>query len=435
MLLILLGPVAVHVGGELWWSWRVEWVKFGSLDFLLQLGVLGYVTAVFSNRRRPRMLARLGLLVAALGIAVAAGEFAARILSPVPPANLPQAPRRQVAEAGDALPGVSGRVTFTVNQLGLRGRPMSLAELRRIDHKILCVGASTTQCIGVSDEHAWPERLNQALSRRVDGSVYVGNAGVQGYATPHCMKLLRDYAPAAAFDWVVALCVYPDVVTMFKGNFEKRNRDALNALTVGHDHRPYYSRSSLYQRVAALLKHPAEAADVVAGDWSGWMERARARRRSLKHRHVIRELPPELEAGLTDFRRNVQAIIRTCQARGQRVLLLTHAQIHDTADLPPDLERQLGGGWYDESGLVAGEITQEVVGRYNLVLKQVAAEYAVDVLDLDAALAKDASMFFDDYHFNIAGCDRVAALLADYFAPVLSKESGDGTPAPTASVN
>jgi len=55
-----------------------------------------------------------------------------------------------------------------------------------------------------------------------------------------------------------------------------------------------------------------------------------------------------------------------------------------------------------------------MIDAFNRTLIKVAQENAVDYIDLAAMLPKDTSTFYDDVHFNLAGCDKVSTIVAEF---------------------
>ena len=52
--------------------------------------------------------------------------------------------------------------------------------------------------------------------------------------------------------------------------------------------------------------------------------------------------------------------------------------------------------------------------KYNVVLTEVCKEEKVDCIDLASMLPKETSIYYDDFHFNINGCRRVAEIVSEY---------------------
>jgi hypothetical protein len=85
--------------------------------------------------------------------------------------------------------GVTPKVTFTVNALGLRG-PMP-PQVGKV-YRIITIGGSTTECIAQDDAQEWPHLLMVELNQRQKGlPVWVGNAGVSGLTTVTHASCLR----------------------------------------------------------------------------------------------------------------------------------------------------------------------------------------------------------------------------------------------------
>jgi lysophospholipase L1-like esterase len=57
--------------------------------------------------------------------------------------------------------------------------------------------------------------------------------------------------------------------------------------------------------------------------------------------------------------------------------------------------------------------------EYNAIMKQVAAQYDVDLVDAASVLEKDPYVFIDFVHFDSAGHRKVAELLAPDLAKVM----------------
>ena len=56
------------------------------------------------------------------------------------------------------MPGVSAPTRFSINRDGIRGDPLGNHALR-----ILAVGGSTTECLYLDDQKAWPALLQRRL--------------------------------------------------------------------------------------------------------------------------------------------------------------------------------------------------------------------------------------------------------------------------------
>ena len=89
-----------------------------------------------------------------------------------------------------------------------------------------------------------------------------------------------------------------------------------------------------------------------------------------------------------------------------------------------EFQREPGHEYYRAEALSRG------MARYNAALLEVCAIRGLDCIDLAGALPRDTHTFYDDCHFNEAGSQRVAALLAErlgHGAPRLAR-AGAATP-------
>ena len=143
--------------------------------------------------------ARLLLSLGGVAFAIVIAEVVVRAL--VPPQPLPRItdppgypPVDNIGELYVYRPGVhwshvydvegfprtylapDGRITYRINNLGLRGENVTPAKPSGV-RRILCVGDSVTFGEGVREEDTWPVQL----ARRLGPAVETINAGIQGY--------------------------------------------------------------------------------------------------------------------------------------------------------------------------------------------------------------------------------------------------------------
>ena len=89
-------------------------------------------------------------------------------------------------------------------------------------------------------------------------------------------------------------------------------------------------------------------------------------------------------------------------------------------DLSEDLKRLLwngGVGDYvseDVNEYYAVEPLAEAMDMYNTTLLRICEERQIECVDLASALPKDTTVFYDDFHFNESGAEKVAELVVQY---------------------
>jgi lysophospholipase L1-like esterase len=416
---LLLLPVVAHTALVIVPLWREHHVKIDAVDLAVGGLVVAYLGVVVLVAAGRTFLARFALMACTVGIMLVIVEFAVRKVLPPPATELPIPPGRRVTDVtGDHMPGVKGRAEFTVNKLGLRGPEVNLADA---DLRILCVGGSTAECLYIPDKDSWPWQLQDQLAQRLGKKVFVGNAGKAGLLTPHHLYLLERYRNAPEFDCVVLLCGINDLGALVLGSrpFDARQRDAADeALTPNLNDKPYYRRLALVRQLERLPIWPPRNFGRVLDPGGEWIIAERqARQEALKH-ETVPEVSPKLTLGREVYGVMLRKIIHACRSRGQKIVLMTQPAIY-RKDLAPELDRLVWNNQHDRA------FTPEALGKmldaFNQTMKDVCREEGVPCIDLAAALPKDTSVFYDDCHFNVEGCGRVAQAVTDYLAAEYGK--------------
>lgn len=158
-------------------------------------------------RRRLRFAVVLMWLVTLVAI-----EVASRFVLPAPgfqPWLNPNLPGLRVPHAVRGFanaPNFSGRRVspdyehgLVTNELGMRDEPF---DDRRPGRRILVVGDSFTEGLGVERDEAWPQQLEQRLSARRPTQVW--NAGVTSYSVLQMRQAAAEYVPIIRPDLVIA---------------------------------------------------------------------------------------------------------------------------------------------------------------------------------------------------------------------------------------
>ena len=166
------------------------------------------------------------------------------------------------------------------------------------------------------------------------------------------------------------------------------------------------------------------AGDSVVQDNAGrWYAESRFIRQQKLKKNTFHNAHPRLEEGLQRYRRDLGEVVRTCGARGLRLVVVTQPTLWRD-DLPPELERLLCE--HTDDGAYTPGALAEMMDAYNRTAIELCREEGVDCVDLAAQLPKDTTVFYDDCHFNVSGCRRVAEVLADFLATKLSRRTPDG---------
>lgn len=369
------------------------------------------------SRSRRALLAGSAILLSCLPV-VLVGEVLLRSFASdswfVWPPNL----RYEFHPLPEVMPGVSGVSRFEINGQGLRGD--ELAEDQEV--RLLALGGSTTECLYLDGAEAWPRLLQDRLEAG-QKKVWVGNAGRSGLNTWHhgvqAEKLLAQYPK---IDVVLVLAGVNDLSQRLALDrswappaADKVMDEAFEQKPLRFMPGPFYKRTALWQglkKIDRRLRTAGTSQDPTGRVYATW----RSRRQEASSRRT--ELP-DLGPALEDYARNLRSIADTAARHGARVVFMTQPALW-REDLPEDLERLLWmggvGRFQQESGheyYSAGALA-EGMGAYNRTLLEVCREIPGAIcIDLAARLPQDATVFYDDVHFNEEGSRRVARVVAE----------------------
>ena len=364
------------------------------------------------------------LLAAGAGLgAVLAAEVVLRLAAPSRGAFYvwPPGLERTFRPSPGVMPGVEGESRFAINRLGLRGDdPAPDARPR-----ILCVGGSTTECLYLDQEEAWPQGLQAALG----AGAWVGNAGVSGRLTrDHVVQLEHLLPQLQGLDRVVLMVGVNDfMLALGQGEaYDPRAMEdpayrrsllprAFEVLPPGFRDEAFPRSLALYRTLVPPLKawlSPGPQVQDAAGSiYVTW----RAHRAGAVD---LRDALPDLEGALGEFRRNCAELARLCREAGAQPLFLTQPYLWSPDPSPEaarlfwmggigDYQKAPGAPYYTASALARG------MDLYNQALRETCAAEDADCLDLAAVLPRTPEVFYDDVHFNEEGARRVAAAVAD----------------------
>jgi len=274
-----------------------------------------------------------------------------------------------------------------VNSLGFRGaeleRPKPAGRVR-----VAFLGGSTTFCAEASAlATTWPERVVAGLRAAFPEAAFdCVNGGGAGYSTEESLKNLAHRVGPLAPDVIVIYHATNDLVV------ESRRR----ALALG-----LYRRDEITP--SRLGRH-----------WLSWY----LFEKNLRHwrrRGASEAGHMPFEAALLEpFRARLLALVRAAQERAPVVALVTFAtQLR--ADQPPEAQRAAAASslgympFFDVGDLLAG------YAEANRVVREVAAETGVLLVEGEPSIPADAEHFADTVHFRDAGlalqAERVLAVL------------------------
>ena len=380
--------------------------------------------------RRGKLLLSLGSLLLALVFA----ELALRLFWTGPSLLKDPAHPFVLHPNPVYMPGVSGPAHFEPSPMGFRADPYPDGPA----HRVIALGGSTTECLGLDSDETWPALLQVELRTALGEPVWVGNGGLSGIRMRHHIVQMENLLGRLPdLDAVVLLVGGNDFLRALRHTDpgedwyeDPRERVRVHyeafAVPARPDFGPFWERTELVHllrrarqnltwfRASVRTQEVADGRDYDAA------------RRLRASRPVVEELP-DLGPALVAYRRDLERTVELAERHGTRLVFATQPVMWE-AGLPPALDSLLllgekdparppvGPGSYSPAALAQG------MTRFNEELLAVCADRGLRCVDLASLLPSDTTVFYDDVHFNESGARKVATALA----PALAERLGTG---------
>ncbi|MES2393690.1 MAG: SGNH/GDSL hydrolase family protein [Acidobacteriota bacterium] len=271
----------------------------------------------------------------------------------------------------------SSYLKWHLNAEGYRG-----PELRDGEYRIACVGSSETFGLYESPEMEWPRQLESLLNAGQLGRPFeVVNTGFAGMSVGTSLKRLPEMLATVRPQMVV---VYPSYTAYIRhappppDKFEPRMVDRVRVLLKKAVPQPLVARVQTWQ--LRLSGSDAKAMD---------------------------RLPEE---AVEAFRSDLDAMVTQLQARGVRVVLVTHANRFGKTVLPA--ERSVMESWRKFYPALKEGGFLDMEQRMSDVMRAEGAARGVPVVDAAEEIAPGPKDFAEFVHFTDAGARAMALLVA-----------------------
>ena len=319
-------------------------------------------------------------------------------------------------------PGIYETSNYITNSLGMRADELT----SDYSDYIFTIGGSTTECLFLDQDEAWPAILEKGLGKKT----WVGNIGQSGRGSRHHLlqvRYLLDQHPEVKT--VIMMLGINDFAKRLKqGNSYKyldhsSNEFVKDALGITFRKYPESLRFEVYDPNRAFYKQTAiwrllrklkdryllrSRQKQVGGQHQEkgceGLKEVRAKRQAGKP--YIEELP-DMSDGLREYRNNLIYISEQCKKRNVRLILITQATMW-SEDVSIELQdlwwflQSDGPRYYGPAAAAKG------IKMYNDVTLDVCRAENIECIDIAKTFPKDTSVFYDDLHFNEQGAQRVA---------------------------
>ncbi|MEP6913303.1 MAG: SGNH/GDSL hydrolase family protein [bacterium] len=308
-------------------------------------------------------------------------------------------PNQRVAlRAGVLVPANPGEtVLWSTNSWGFRGPEFQIPK-KESTIRIVCLGASTTEGLGLHDDQTYPYFLQKELNEKFPGqAIEVINAGHHAFEIDDLVELLRQRV----------LPLQPDIVLFYEAtnniNFNEFIKDVPKAcpgdcwIDSGWK-RFLYSRSAYFDLMA---------------DRFNWINRQPA---PMPHTLDI-ALP---KRSVTHYREGLRQIVQEALSHKTKIVLTSFITLAHEGAMYSYEEYPVLAPWFYKVHYpyTPGEVAR-IYDVFNRQSAEVAREFGVPYADLAADFPRTPQYFpIDLMHFSPEG-DR---LLAHKFAEFLAQE-------------
>lgn len=369
------------------------------------------------HSRRPGARGKLALLGFGLLLAFVAAEVVLRLDNPfgfrmrgnvlVLPRNTTYVIEADPTRRSDQL---EARVVHHKNSLGFRGPEPPADFAQRLT--LVAVGGSTTECFYLSDGKTWPDRLSAKLEEELEGT-WLDNAGLDGHSTFGHLLLLDQQLLALRPRYIVVLAGLND---MFADAPRDLDRVALDPVALLAEHSEVVALGLNLWRA----RHTARQEDLgTMPKPTPLRDRPRRAMSAAEEARLLAAQQGRLEA----YRERLARLITRARGGGIEPVLLTQPTVLGEVDPRTgiDLREIEVEVWETVNGAVAWHLLE----RYNDVMRQLAREQEVLVVDVARSLPKDSRLFYDFFHLTNEGAEALATLVDARLSPFLMRRHPD----------
>jgi lysophospholipase L1-like esterase len=246
-----------------------------------------------------------------------------------------------------------------------------------------------------SDHHEFPRLLENDLNRHPGADFEVLNAGIPGMRVGSGTEYLKE----------IGLSLKPDVVVIYPTPTHYIGTTRPNC---GRNDRKPSIPGAFEWPSSRLLAKSVDQAKAILPKSILTMARNEKIGRDIRG---SAELQSVSEVSLAAMKYDLVCAVQQIKAIGAKPVLMTHANRFGSA-LSADDDYWLTGWRVQYPELVQGGFLP-LERRANEIIKTVAEEEEIQLVDADAVLSGDRTSFADHAHFSDHGAERMAQLLAD----------------------
>jgi lysophospholipase L1-like esterase len=261
------------------------------------------------------------------------------------------------------------------------------------------LGGSTTESSLLPEDKRWPYVAAQKLSAQLKRGVRVINAGTSGANTHNLLNVLLNKVVKYSPDVIVMMEAINDAgVLAEKGSYD-------SAMVM--ESTPAFG-DLLSRKIAVVgLARDVRARRIVNQEFNDFARQTAANWRNQTF-YADDQRDQRLAAGAPQYAARLRLFVDMTKSLGAVPVLMTQAHVGERKATLTEAERNswLGGLQY--------------LDRFNGLVRDVAREKQIALVDLGATIEPKREYFYDNIHYSVAGAEQVADTVARYLATLVT---------------
>ncbi|MCB0404300.1 MAG: SGNH/GDSL hydrolase family protein [Bdellovibrionales bacterium] len=333
--------------------------------------------------------------------------------------------RRHVYLDEKVFPELPSSFQFSTDSNGFRSRPGTRDKGAR-GIRVVFIGGSTTEGSLLDDAVTWPAVASTLTEDLVGHGIGVAdlNMGVPTTNTRDHVASIAQYVIPRLPDIIVLSVGINDLELHFHPTYNPFRQEAHSSVRF----LDWVAGSDFLNHFYLLRLLRLQKDGDVDWSWTGPRVRLDAGDFVRKNRALRAKLPyKKLDVAFfppPEFEQNLRSIVGEVMANNVRIVLMTETWLFQDV-VPPETMSKFWGHEtlfkYREGDL------DRVLTKYNDVIRKIAREFRLPLVDLERKLPKNVDYFFDEMHFTPLGARKVAEQLAPILADLIRNKNNQAS--------
>jgi lysophospholipase L1-like esterase len=313
----------------------------------------------------------------------------------------------------DKIAKLDKTILHSKNTLGFRGDnpPLDFSHYLTI----LTVGGSTTECGYLNDNKTWTYILGNKLKLYFK-DLWINNAGLDGCSTFGHIVLLEDYIANLKPKIVIFLVGINDVGLEDYRFFDNR---ILKNIKLSYLHnvsikKILFERSELVSLTVNLMMHFKALKMKIA---HRNLDLTNLSHFEITENEIAKLVKQHKNKYIESYKDRLSIIIRSCEYNHILPIFVTQPSLY-------------GKGFDDITGInletiacinnMNGKAAWEIMELYNDILREVAVNHGVFLIDLAKEMQKSSKYYYDYHHYTNEGAQKVAGIIFQKLYPFMA---------------